>query len=146
MARGWWKSLWVRKGREGRILVDDVNEIVSVHNVFYELPCWRIMIVALGPVISQPISLILQQSVRWRRASITFHAKKDTVSTMVGWIISFPGNTPQVTALGPSLYVFVLRSPCLLTAWNVIFWSSSMTARSGSSAWGGQKHSKYAFW
>lgn len=54
----------VSKGREGRILVDDVNEIVSVHNVLYELPCWRIMIVALGPVISQPISLILQQSVR----------------------------------------------------------------------------------
>lgn len=35
-------------------------------------------------------------------------------STIVGWTISLPGKTPQVTAFGPSESVFVLKSPVLL--------------------------------
>lgn len=35
-------------------------------------------------------------------------------STMVGWTISLFGNTPHVTAFGPSECVFVRRSPRLL--------------------------------
>lgn len=35
-------------------------------------------------------------------------------STMVGWTISLPGNTPHVTALGPSEWLFVRKSPRLL--------------------------------
>lgn len=47
---------------------------------------------------------------------LTFQAMKLTASTMVGWTISLPGKTPQVRAFGPSLCVFVLKSPRLLIA------------------------------
>lgn len=44
----------------------------------------------------------------------TFQAMKLTASTIVGWMISLPGKTPHVTALGPSERVLVLKSPRLL--------------------------------
>jgi hypothetical protein len=42
----------------------------------------------------------------------TFHARNDVSSIIVDWTISWPGNTPHVTALTASFSVLVLKSPC----------------------------------
>jgi hypothetical protein len=42
----------------------------------------------------------------------TFHVRKDSRSIMVVWVISCPGNIPQVTAFRPSSGTLVLHSPC----------------------------------
>lgn len=41
----------------------------------------------------------------------TFQARNEVSSMMVDWAISWPGNTPHVTALTESLSVLVLKSP-----------------------------------
>lgn len=102
------------------VVVYDVDKERGVHNIGYQFPRRRVRLIHLGPLLSEFESLILEQSKLLRRdlretsGGHTFHAMKLTASTIVGWIISLPGKTPQVTALGPSECVFVRRSPRLL--------------------------------
>ena len=41
----------------------------------------------------------------------TFQAQNDTASMIVGWTISFPGNTPQVTVFAAPSSMFVINPP-----------------------------------
>lgn len=55
---------------------------------------------------------------------LTFHDSKLIGSTTVGWAISFPGNTPHVTAIGENVSALVT----LTEPWNIhnaIVWMTS---------------------
>lgn len=77
------------------------------------------MLIKLGPLCAQFKGFVLYRGVKVQLNRVfenllTFQAIKLTASTMVGWTISLPGKTPQVTAFGPSEWVLVRRSPRLL--------------------------------
>ncbi len=59
-----------------------------------------------------PYSSGKQLEIAKEKRCITFQLLKATGSTTVGWIISRPGNTPQVTAVGSVSGPFVNSSPC----------------------------------
>ena len=90
------------------VVVHDIHEIVGVHDPIDELACRRFGIVELGPLTAEFVRFVLyvqlreSSSLKWKLAELTFQAMKLIASTMVGWTISLPGKTPQVTALGPS--------------------------------------------
>ena len=48
--------------KKGCGLVNDVDKIVCIHNSLDQLPGWRVLIITLCPVISEPIRFILLKS------------------------------------------------------------------------------------
>lgn len=102
------------------VVVDYVDKSVRFHDVGNKCLARRAVFIDSGPLHSEFECLVLymmgQGTFQVERSKLAFQAMKLTASTMVGCTISFPGKTPQVTALGPSLWVFVRRSPRLLIA------------------------------
>ena len=90
------------------VVVHDVDKEEAVHELRDELAGGRIGFVVLGPLTAEFVRFVLyvqlreNSSLKWKLAELTFQAMKLIASTMVGWTISLPGKTPQVTALGPS--------------------------------------------
>ena len=102
-----------------KVVMDDIDEVGSLHQLIDELLGRRIVLVEFGPLCSQLVCFILYKCqvpifVKRDGEIQTFQAMKLTASTIVGWIISLPGKTPHVTALGPSECVLVRKSPRLL--------------------------------
>ena len=90
------------------VVVHDVDKEEAVHELRDELAGGRVGFVVLGPLTAEFVRFVLyvqlreNSSLKWKLAELTFQAMKLIASTMVGWTISLPGKTPQVTALGPS--------------------------------------------
>jgi len=85
------------------VVVNDVDEVVRREDLAEELVGLGILRVEVGPLLAELESFILP-------------CLKADPSTTVGCAISLPGNTPQVTAFGVSVWTFVLSSPERVTA------------------------------